>query len=47
MCKRWGNNGEIIPTRYDKCNGRGIVPSRASGEAARGRRGWSVHIHFD
>ena len=46
-CEGWGTVGEIFSTRCDNCNGRGIVPSRASGESGRRRRGRDIHIHFD
>lgn len=47
-CSGWGEIGRLInPDPCPICNGRGIVRSRASRETGRGRRGRSIHIHFD
>ena len=46
ICEGWGDDGEIIPSLCQTCNGRGIVRSRSE-RPDKPRRGRSVHIHFD
>jgi len=47
-CGGWGEVGYLInPDPCPECNGRGIVPSRASEESGKKRRGRSIRIDFD
>ncbi len=48
-CSGWGEVGYVFlnPDPCPDCNGRGIVPSRASGESDKGRRGRSIRIDID
>ena len=46
-CNGWGEVGYLInPDPCSECNGRGIVPSRASGESDKSRRKRSIRIDF-
>ena len=52
-CGSCGGWGEILkltslgPEPCTECNGRGIVPSKASEESGKKRRGRSIRIDFD
>ena len=48
-CGGWGEVGYVLlnPDPCPECIGRGIVPSRGSGESGKKRGGRSIHIHLD
>ena len=47
-CRGWGEVGSWVnPEHCTECNGRGVVPSRATGESGKKRRARSIRIDFD